>query len=641
MAFSLIGYQQRKEQLYKKADRIKQVLIDREDEETIGQIDDLLKNVEQGKFIITVIGEFSKGKSTFLNSLFGKRLLPSKVTPTTALLNKIVYSEQESFFLSVDGEEKKISEVLFKKLIAPKDPNVTDKKAMKEYQDYVEVLNKIDQITVGYPLPFLKDGVCIYDTPGFNDLDENRSQLTNTIIPKSDAVIFMLNARKQLSLSERSFLEDRVLTQDLGKLFFVINFKDQLNSEEDVKRVKQEVLRHLPTKIENPKIFFISAKYALNFRREQQGETIQGSQWRMRHSAVVRNLDETGIPAFEEDLCRFLEEERGYIKLFKANVRMDHWVDQIINQQIPLEVLSFQQCMVDADQKEFELKNKLEHAHAKWDRLIRQLKSDSKRQLDETKTIYKDRLQQISHVATEELSKQLGGSYHEMAQAVELKISPLEGKLSQDILKLKEEWANKVTEQCAKHMSSALTQNYQSILHLFNADAQTAEHVPLNGSFDDLATLFYSRIMDYAPKNGSVWISGLANTGKALIKFFGRLLGGSKNSDQEVLKQRLKDKFENNVEQKVKDLDEQWDAMQTQLLDQAAQDMERELKKMHELFTKILRNAEVSRNQADRTIQKLEKHRQNLKACMELKPLSDNSEEEPYDHTGAITNSHY
>lgn len=35
------------------------------------------KDLENGEFTIVVVGEFSAGKSTFLNALMGKKLLPS------------------------------------------------------------------------------------------------------------------------------------------------------------------------------------------------------------------------------------------------------------------------------------------------------------------------------------------------------------------------------------------------------------------------------------------------------------------------------------------------------------------------------------------------------------------------------------
>ncbi|RYL93658.1 dynamin family protein [Sporolactobacillus sp. THM19-2] len=635
MAFSLEHYAERKRQFFAKAEKVIKILITKKDEETIQQINDLLGDIENGKFVLTVIGEFSKGKSTFLNSLFGKRLLPSKVTPTTALLNKIIYKEQQSIIVSVNGQDHSISEETFKKLIAPKEPNSDDREAFDAYQKQIDSLNQIDQVTIGYPLPFLSNGICIYDTPGFNDLDENRSQLTNTIIPQSDAVIFMLNARRQLSQSERSFLENRVLTQDLGKLFFVINFKDQLDSAADVERVRQEVLSHLPSKIEQPKLFFISAKYALNFRREQNGEVIKSAQWKMRNSTIVRNLEETGIPALERALGQFLEEERGYVKIFRADLQLNHWIDRMINQDIPLEMLSFHQRVADADQKQKELKLKLDHARAERERLMKSIKSNSKKELVEIKKAYQQRLEGISHTALKELEKQ-AGSYKEMAQAIEDKVSPLEGILSEDLLKWKGSWANDVIQKCAAHMSNELSQNYRSLASSFNVQVDSNHDLKLTDTFDSLADTVYKNIMDLAP------YSALANAGKAVVKFIGFIVRKIKGADdRERLRERINDQFEKSIPKKVEYLEKSFKNMQKQLLDKITLNMEKELKKMQELFLKMLRNAEISHDRAIREINQLKEQQEELRACMEINPLSEQLEGAQNDYAGTVSDNYH
>ncbi|SFG73819.1 dynamin family protein [Sporolactobacillus nakayamae] len=641
MGFSLDHYAERKRQFFAKAEKVIKILITKKDEETIQQINDLLGDVENGKFVLTVIGEFSKGKSTFLNSLFGKRLLPSKVTPTTALLNKIIYKEQQSIIVSANGQEHVIPEETFKNLIAPKEPKSDDHEAFVAYQKQIETLNQIDQVTIGYPLSFLSNGICIYDTPGFNDLDENRSQLTNTIIPQSDAVIFMLNARRQLSQSEHSFLENRVLTQDLGKLFFVINFKDQLDSEADVERVRQEILSHLPSKIAHPKLFFISAKYALNFRREQNGEVIKSAQWKMKNSAVVRNLEETGIPALEQALGQFLEEERGYIKIFRADLQLNHWIDRMMNQDIPLEMLSFHQHVADADQKQKELKLKLDHARAERERLMKSIKSNSKKELAEIKKAYQQRLEAILHAAQNEFKKQTG-TYKEMARAIEDRVSPLEGILAEDLLKWKELWANDVIQKCAAHMSSELSQNYRSLASSFNVQVEANHEIKLTDMFDSLADAVYRSVMDFAPQKGSQTFSMLASAGKSVVKFIGFIVRKAKSvDDRELLQDRIKDQFEKSIPKKVEHLEKNFKSMQKQLSDKITLNMEKELKKMQELFLKMFRNAEISQRRATKEINKLKEQQEELRACMEINPLSKQLEGAQNDYTGTVSVNRY
>ena len=46
-------------------------------EKKVGIIDNLRQKLEENEFSIVVVGEFSAGKSTFLNALMGKNILPT------------------------------------------------------------------------------------------------------------------------------------------------------------------------------------------------------------------------------------------------------------------------------------------------------------------------------------------------------------------------------------------------------------------------------------------------------------------------------------------------------------------------------------------------------------------------------------
>ena len=57
----------------------------------VNSIDDTLHRVETNAFSIAVVGEFKRGKSTFINALLGRDILPSDILPTTATLNRVTY----------------------------------------------------------------------------------------------------------------------------------------------------------------------------------------------------------------------------------------------------------------------------------------------------------------------------------------------------------------------------------------------------------------------------------------------------------------------------------------------------------------------------------------------------------------------
>ena len=51
-----------------------------------------------GKNIIALGGGFSSGKSSFLNSLLGKLVLPANIDPSTSVPTYVIYGDEESAF---------------------------------------------------------------------------------------------------------------------------------------------------------------------------------------------------------------------------------------------------------------------------------------------------------------------------------------------------------------------------------------------------------------------------------------------------------------------------------------------------------------------------------------------------------------
>ena len=52
-----------------------------------------IPKLEDERFTLVVLGEFNHGKSTFVNALLGRDILPTGITPTTATLNHIVFAD--------------------------------------------------------------------------------------------------------------------------------------------------------------------------------------------------------------------------------------------------------------------------------------------------------------------------------------------------------------------------------------------------------------------------------------------------------------------------------------------------------------------------------------------------------------------
>ena len=264
------------------------------------------------QFEVMVVGEFSNGKSTFLNALLREELLPSSNVPTTALINKIYYRHEPSYAVHFDnGKLQKLTKEEFLEYVA-EDKQQVDGKTFSFVQKIKDHFGKATHLDIGYPTALCENNIVLIDSPGTNDMDERRVMITDEYIPKSDAAIFLLNATQIFTDSEKAFLQ-RILDADIQKIFFVINFKDKIKSSEEFAEIEQVVRQNLPAGIEDPKIHFISALHALNhFNREKGIEVpVPVSRRAARKQEKPLSIEETGLLEFESHLMNFLTVESG------------------------------------------------------------------------------------------------------------------------------------------------------------------------------------------------------------------------------------------------------------------------------------------------------------------------------------------
>ena len=85
-------------------------------EKTTGQLNELWTDIDNDFFTVVVLGEFKRGKSTFINALLQKELLPVDVLPETATINALIYNDVPKAYVTLnDGTEKEgeATQVLF------------------------------------------------------------------------------------------------------------------------------------------------------------------------------------------------------------------------------------------------------------------------------------------------------------------------------------------------------------------------------------------------------------------------------------------------------------------------------------------------------------------------------------------------
>jgi len=199
--------------------------------QTNHQMEELMKEIAREEAFIVVVGEFNHGKTTFVNSLMGEKILPMGILPTTATINII-------------GKGERKLEVHYK--------NATSKAIeLDELHSFIgdHPVEDIEMITVQHPdVPFAAPYYMV-DTPGLNDLNKTRSDVSYGFIPKADVVFFLLKADQPISGTELSFLEDTLLEEGLNNIVFVMNFAEEIDDEDEL----EEMIEDLSTKLKSIK----------------------------------------------------------------------------------------------------------------------------------------------------------------------------------------------------------------------------------------------------------------------------------------------------------------------------------------------------------------------------------------------------
>ncbi|MGE8497326.1 MAG: dynamin family protein [Pseudomonas sp.] len=219
---------------------------------------------------LAFVGEFSRGKTELINSLFfseyGQRMLPSQAGRTTMCPTELFFDPRsERSYIRLLPIETRVSEASvsqFKRIprhwvnipLDISDPDnmiqaftqVAKTKPMQVEQaiqlgfhpDMLESTGKPGQVLVpawrhamvNFDHPLLRQGLRILDTPGLNALG-SEPELTLSMLPSAQAIIFLLSADTGVTASDMAVWQQHIrqLDEDTQtSLFAVLNKIDVL-----------------------------------------------------------------------------------------------------------------------------------------------------------------------------------------------------------------------------------------------------------------------------------------------------------------------------------------------------------------------------------------------------------------------------
>lgn len=258
----------------------KQIMEGLKDEKQIERCQNLLVKLAEDRFNLAVVGQFKRGKSSLMNAIIGRDLLPTGLLPLTSAITALCYGPQEKIILKRTGW-------------------IIDQEIeLKELPDYVTEQGNpgnekgVIEARIEMPTPFLRRGLYFVDTPGIGSTRQTNTATTYNFLLQADAVIFVTSVESPLSEPEENFLRD--IQGYVRRLFIVANKIDLLSPQDQVLSYIQAGLNNLVAD-SNVQVYPLSARNALQAKLEDNPKALETS----------------GLPAFEKVLENFLAEEKA------------------------------------------------------------------------------------------------------------------------------------------------------------------------------------------------------------------------------------------------------------------------------------------------------------------------------------------
>ncbi|NSW87088.1 MAG: dynamin family protein [Syntrophobacteraceae bacterium] len=254
-------------------------------EETARSLHEIREKLQEEIFNLVILGQFKRGKSTFINSLLGDNILPTAIVPLTSVVTILRYGPELKIEVRYLDERRETVRLESLADYITERGNPQNRKAVKE-------------VTVYYPSDYLKGGVRIIDTPGVGSVYRHNTDVAYSYLPYVDAGIFIVSVDPPLSESEHRFLTD--IQGYVDKLFFVLNKIDQVSRED-----QQESLQFTARILEKDlgtgrvKMYPLSARWALEGKKSKDEAM----------------LEQSRLPEFERRLQEFLVHEKGIVFL--------------------------------------------------------------------------------------------------------------------------------------------------------------------------------------------------------------------------------------------------------------------------------------------------------------------------------------
>ncbi len=295
--------------------------------------------LEEGLLRVAVLGQFKRGKSTLLNAFLGAPLLPTGVTPVTAIPTFIKAGPKTT--ARITFKTRKETLVISDEAIIP----AILEQHISETENPRNSLG-VQSVEIEARSKFLDQGIVLVDTPGIGSTFLHNTKAAESILTECDAAVFVVSPDPPITEAEVSYL-GRV-QELIPKIFFALNKIDLLDFRERgiAEHFLANVLKEQPNITQPVRIFCVSARHGLQAKQDSDPQALAAS----------------GLQHLEQVLAEELAREKRTLVLAIGRQRSISLIGELLFQSalehkallMPHEVLKQKAAIFDSSVSKFE-----------------------------------------------------------------------------------------------------------------------------------------------------------------------------------------------------------------------------------------------------------------------------------------------
>jgi predicted GTPase len=241
--------------------RLEEIAVDLGDSMIAAEAASVRARVAQQQFVVACVGQFKRGKSTLLNALLGDHVLPTGITPVTAVPTVIRFGSRAAARIrDSHGAWREI--------------DLGDLASYVAEEGNPSNVKGVVAVEVALPAELLANGLCLVDTPGLGSVFETNTQATLAFVPQIDVALVVLGTDPPIGAEELRLIETAF--RQASRVLVVLNKADRAEARE-----RQEACEFARRVIRERLGYSVDEVFEISAR-----DQLAGKSWRDWHELV-------------------------------------------------------------------------------------------------------------------------------------------------------------------------------------------------------------------------------------------------------------------------------------------------------------------------------------------------------------------